>query len=724
MKRTVIGFVVVLICISLLSCGKQNPLSPQAAEAQQVINFSDDKIPTSDGEFIYRQTIYLNQQSGYQYSFKLSTISNTLPDGIVTDEDGWLFFLAPGYSDEALLNQAGEHRTIWTNRNSISMDFCSNNERITNLVNKVEVRIKTPEGSIIIHESPFKSDRLISSRLSVPFSSGSVTGTGVEFKMQENTSNVFVEGMFAHHFMYRLNKLDLNYNYVSYGEWFSSLESPDIRAVVLNSFTTPAITVTPNQLTQFECYVVSRLGVEESTTQYTYFIPTSGNKPKALIFPLSIVGLGQYHQSAVYDNTSQAFNDQITPSELYGYNSLLWGGNGSYYAINSSDFKLHFRWGYSGQYSSDNPFQIATNQCLNSEGQAYYSNIVAYDLRWDGAPFPVNAGFFEPEEVMHTDGSTWLRVKNMLESCRHITMQQLPNGTHTFEVCAVDLQNIYSDPASITINLSPYKPLSQRSGILIVDDSVHHNSNSPEQTVDAFYNSVVPNTWGAVDNFDLAELSTSTIPMGSTLLQNYKAVIWHSDNPSSSGKLPQNSNALKFYLSHGGNLLISGTSKLIQDFQTLANGDYELYHDYLGINGNIAEWAGTLGTSLTNNPFFYQAIGLNGLANIDLETTNSFNVIVNSRDGLGVVTYFNPGTGSNYLYKLGCKTPGMDNFSPTQAQFELYSSKYVAYKHSYLGSNVCVFGFPLSYMEQTDVSSALQDILGGILGTKIADGRK
>jgi hypothetical protein len=722
MKRSVIVFVVVLIGITLLSCGKPNPLSPPAAEVQQVINFSDEKITTSSGEFIYRQTIYLNELEGCEYSYRVQTVDNSLPTGMTVDPDGWLYFPNPCYTDEELLLEPPDHHIVWTNKSRISLDFYSTDAKVSNLVTKVEVRVKSPNGSINHYESPYKSDRLISSRIIVPFSNGAVTGTGIEFKMVENPSNIYVEGMFAHHFMYRLNKLDMNYNTISSGEWHNSINSPDIRTVVLNGQTTPAITVTPNEITEFECYVVSRLGVEESSHQLVKFIPTSGNKPTALIYPESIVGLGSYHQS--FSGGSVAFNEQIPSSEQNGTNSLLWGGDGSYYAINSNDFKLHFRWGYNGEYNSNDPFQLNTNVCLNEQGQSYYSTIVAYDLRWDGAPFPIQPGFFEPEQVTHTDGSTWLRVKNMLDSCRHIIMQQIANGTHTFAVCAVDNQFVYSEPASISITLNPYKPQSQRSGILIVDDSAHHNSNSPEQTVDAFYNAVIPSTWGTVNSFDLAELNTGTLPLGSTLLQNYKAVVWHSDNPSSTGKLPQNTNALRFYLSHGGNLLISGTSKLLQDFQALANGDYELYHDYLGINGNIAEWAGTLGTSLTNNPFFYQAIGLNGLANIDLETTNSFNSIVNSRDGLGVVTYFNPGTGSDFLYKLGCKTPGMDNFSPTQEQYELYSSKYVAYKHSYLGSNVVVFGFPLSYMEQADVSSALQNIFGGILGTKVSEGRK
>jgi hypothetical protein len=62
-------------------------------------------------------------------------------------------------------------------------------------------------------------------------------------------------------------------------------------------------------------------------------------------------------------------------------------------------------------------------------------------------------------------------------------------------------------------------------------------------------------------------------------------------------------------------------------------------------------------------------------------------------------------------------------FPPTQEQYDLYSSKYVAYKHSNAGSNVVVFGFPLSYMEQAPVAAALQTVFNDILGNTVAQGR-
>lgn len=724
MKNTVIGFVVVLACFTMLSCGKQNPLSPPVTEVHQEINFSDDKIAISGDEFIYRQYISLSHTPEYAYSYRLHTIQNILPEGIYTDDEGWLYFLAPGYNNAALLSQPGTHRSVWTSSHNISMDFASANAKISNLVNRVEIRIKKPSGEISHLESPFKSDRLISSRIVVPFGFGDTTGTGIEFKLQEFTNNIFVDGMFAHHFMYRLNRLDSEFQVINFGEWHSSIDCPDIRSVILNGYTNPSITITPGNYTVFESYVVSRLGVEESSVNSVVFRPVSGNKPKAIVFPSTIVGLGQYHQSFSYEPASMAFYSQIEPSEQNGYNSPLWGSGSDYYAINSNDFKLHLRWGYSGQYNNDDPFTAPANICLNEQGLPYYSKIVAYDLRWNGAPFPTQPGFFEPEVVSHSDGSSWLRVKNIIDASRRVVLQQLPNGTHNFQVCAVDIQNVYSNPTSINITLSAYKPPSQRNGILIIDDSIHSTSSSPEPYVDAFYNAVVPNTWGNVVNFDLAELSAEKLPQGSFMLQNYKAVVWHSDNPSNSGKLKYNYTALRFYLSHGGNMLISGTSKLLQELQALYNTDSGFTSQYMGINVDPTELGGSLGTSITNNPYFYQAIGQNGNSNIDLETTTSFNSIVNSRKGIGAVTYFNPGAGLNYIHRFGCKTPGMDSYSPTQAQYELYSSKYVAYKHSYNGANVVVFGFPLSYMEQADVTSSMQTIIGNILGSKDTQWRK
>jgi hypothetical protein len=62
-------------------------------------------------------------------------------------------------------------------------------------------------------------------------------------------------------------------------------------------------------------------------------------------------------------------------------------------------------------------------------------------------------------------------------------------------------------------------------------------------------------------------------------------------------------------------------------------------------------------------------------------------------------------------------------YPPTQEQYDLYSSKYVGYTHSFEGGNIAVFGFPLSYMEQDAVANAMGDIISEMLGEKISQRR-
>jgi hypothetical protein len=721
MKDFLRMMLMLVMALFLLSCGKQNPFAPATPQQQEDISFTDQKIPLADGEYIYRQGIQIYLTPGSAYSYRISTLSSELPDGIVTDEQGWIYFPVIGDVSGNALTEAGEHRSIWTTQALLSCDFVSQKGRLTNLITNVELRERTSDGNITELSSAFRSDRLISSRIVIPFfNNGATTGTGMEFGLQENIGDIFVEGLYAHHFMYRLNILDSNQQVLSHGDWYSSLENQDMRKVVLNATTTPAIIPNAaNQFTQFESYVVSRQGVEEASRNTVYFKAASGNKPTALIYSETLVGLGQYHYTIDTSIYPSLYYEQI-PTSGEQKNRHLWLNGTSLEAINSPDFKLHLRWGHKGLYASDNPMSILTNNCFNDSGVSYYSKVVAYDLRLDDAPFPVFSQFFEPAVVTHEDGSSWLRIKNMFDSCRHVVLSNLGNGNHSFEVCAVDLQNVYSLPAQVNINLIPYKPVSQRYGILIVDDSKSNSSYSPEQIVDDFYSAVVPSNWGDVSVFDIYTSTEEIMGVTAPQLQNYQAVLWHSDNPSAGATLSNNIDPLDMYLANGGKLIVSGTSRLLTSFQEISVKAPNFLYDRLGIPNTTSY--GAVGTSLTNNPFFIQADALNSLSDINLNTTTSFSSIVNTRKGIGSVTYFNPDAGLNFLYKLGCKAVDSPSYPPTQEQYNLFSSKYVGYQYSHLGSEVVVLGFPLSYMVQSEVNTALQSILGGMLGSKLATG--
>ncbi len=726
MKKAIIYLMMSIVLLAILSCSKSNPVSlPQLNH--NAISFHEDKLPLSGEEFTYRQEVEINgEKSGNSYAYKVSTVSGNPPAGYAVDAEGWLLFDSVN---------AGN---IWTSKPKLGFEFDSVNGKVQDLIKHIEVKIKTPNNEINQYSSAFKSSRIIGSMIYVNFAQGAQVGTGVQFELSEVIGDIFVEGLYAGHFMYRLNIVDANLNAITEGQWYSSLEMADIRKVKLNGFSTPALVANAEgQYTQFETYVVTRHGIEEAQTSSVYFRAVSGYLPKAMIYPQTLAGLGQYHYSitGIYEGNAA----DLIPSNSEQKSRNLWFSQNQYMAINSPDFKLHVRWGYRGQYGiitqtswmpTDNPWDSEINMCISDNGQYYGSRIVAFDLRLNGQPFPIQPEFFNPQIVTHADNSQWLRIPNHDDANRHTILQNLSSGTHTMEVCVVDLQGLHdATPVSISINLSPYVPFANRSGVLIVDDSASHTTFSPEDYVDTFYNSVVPTTWGPVDSFDVSENGIGSI--SPSMLMNYKAVLWHSDNPSSSSNLPVAIDALDIYTGNAGNLIISGTHHLLGVFSSLLNSVPSFYTNRLGLTSNSQY--GYLATAIQTNTFMQKAIGLGNLNDIHVRyydeadpgnyPETGFNSIVNARKGIGTLTYFNPDSGLNFLYGFGCKPVTYPTFPPTQAQYDLYSDTYLAYKHTSGASSVVIFGFPLSYMRQSEVASALQTIFAGILNNSYAGGK-
>jgi hypothetical protein len=112
-----------------------------------------------------------------------------------------------------------------------------------------------------------------------------------------------------------------------------------------------------------------------------------------------------------------------------------------------------------------------------------------------------------------------------------------------------------------------------------------------------------------------------------------------------------------------------------------------------------------------------------GLDDIPLNLSYPFNPMVNVRQGFSSLTLFDPSLNLDWLYAFGCKPVDHPTFPPTQEQYDLYSSKYVTYKYENNGSSVVVFGFPLSYMEQTPVANSLNTLFDDILGNSVAQRR-
>ncbi len=713
MLRPLTILLILALLVTICSCDRRNPILPEEQEAQK-IEFLEDIIPIESGDFIYRQGFQLTQESDeLSFAYRLSTLKAGDIPGFSIDNEGWLIF---------------PNQSIWTSRTELSFDFVSQQAKIGDMITMVEVKYRHLDGQIESESFPFRSSRVVGTQLSAQFAPGAEVSAGIEFNLRESYGDIYVDGMYAHHFMYRLNTLDQNLNVTQTGEWFSTINSPDIRLLLLNGNTVPALTQNaPNTYTQFEAYVVSRSGVVQNTPTSIHFRVVGGFQPVALLYSQTLVGLGSYHYSVKPSET-------MLPVEYFmpnaqGFNTNLYPTANGYSAVNSEDFKLHLRWGYKGEYGmvlsnssvmvTNIPFDQQVNQVLSPEGTNYHSRITAFWLRLDGAPFPVLPQFFISQQVQHSDGSNWLRVVNFNDNCRQGDLSNLASGIHTVELMVEDLQGVLSSPAMQRIELHPYIPASQRSGILIVDNSPNNSNYSPETVVDTFYNNVVPTNYGPVEVLDMATEDHPEFSFIPSRLQNYKAVLLHSDNPMEDLNAYYLLNGMDFYLENQGVLILSGTNKFKSALQVLDPG---WCAEKFGISQQSGVYA--LSSSLISNPYFVRAEGIGSNQDIPLNLNTGFNSLVMLRQGLSAITYFDDSLGLDWLFGFGCKPVDSPTYPPTEADYNLLSSKYVAYRYQNAGSNLVVFGFPLSYMEQAPVAQNLNSILSSIFSGSVAQRRR
>ncbi|HPT71678.1 MAG TPA: hypothetical protein PLE74_05305 [Candidatus Cloacimonadota bacterium] len=711
----------IVLCLVLLSCQSKNILKPELIPDSPIL-FTGDTIPVSNSDDVgFRQTISCKApDQDALYAWKIITTDYILPEGVQADSSGWLI-------------DSVSH-SIWSHRTSLSFDFGTANGRISHIIAKVQMKcIKNGIEQPMI-EVPFRTDRILETTLIAPFKDGFNIGTGVHISLHE-TTNLAVDGMYAHHFMYRLNRVNNNGDVLEYGQWYNSIDCEDIREIYLNATTQPMIAPNAdNEMTQFEVYVVTRQGVEEATHHTIKFHAQSGHRPQTLIYNICNCALGTYHYSIV-DNYLPPMFYTFIPSQITGrYNRPFFLDNLSniYVAVNSPDLKINLCWGYHGQYgcvsssgvvnTTNYPFDNEQSVCLDSLDTPYFAQILYYDLRLDNAPFPSSPELGNSQIITDLNGYSWRRV-HAKEGLQKARISGLNSAQHRFEVRAVDSQGEHDlTPAVFLFTLVNYTPVSQRNGILIVDDDPHIPSFCPDATVDQIYSNVVPTQYGNVDVIDLNSPTMDSFhsKISPSNLLNRKVVIWHSDGGYISSSLPGNLDALYIFLRNGGKLVISGGQNLYEDFLIINQSYPQFTQEIFGI-GNLTSYMHKVQTanSFIQKPWFISAFHeYNGYPDINLNTATPFYALITSRHGLGPVSYFDDLPSGIPLYKYGCKPPGTDNYSPDQTSYDMLSTKHVGYRFDVNDSKIVVFTFPLAYMDQGQTQQMLNTLIPSLIGNK------
>jgi len=713
-----------ILCLFLFSCDRRTPTQVDAESS--VLQFTGEKISLpGSAEYQFRQTAILQLDAGEDnlFAWRITTTDSLLPEGVVADPEGWICFYANGADTSVPLDAPNCQTTIWTSAAQQEWTFGSVDNKLPRIVSKVEVRVRRPGAQEITYEQNFRTDRLISTSIIVPFPNYATIGLGFQASLREQTTDIYVEGMYAHHYMYRLNTVDSDLNLVYEGVWQNSINGENIRELKITGLV-PNYTA---QYTQLEVYVVTRQGIEESTHKSVYFKVQTGFHPKTLIYHPMISALGQYHYSYK--------NDFYPPGFYYTNDNTLWNTNlfrnaDSWCAINSPDLKLRLSFGWDGQYGftmisyttvTNYPFDTILNQCLDeTTGQNYFSRIEYFDLRMGGSPFPNVFSYGASTLVTHSDNTQWRRVKYTGEGAFNVMLTGLPDGIHIIEAAAVDDQGVYDPtPATMMLELNPYIEISNRSGILIIDDE-HNNANfAPEARIDSIYYNILPTAYGSVQQFDIQEhfnMSDAQFRrLSASLLQQYDAVVYHSDYPTQTSNFSMEIDPITIYLNMGGKLILSGGSNIYSTIVAINQRSPLLMQNILSTT--LAPNMTALTFNMVNKSYFVSAVAEYGnLNDVPLNLSRPVSLILNTRQGLGPVTYFSEGTGLAPLYKFGCKLPTAAAYPPTQAEYDDLITKHVALKKEIAGGGKFVlFGFPLSYMEEAPMAQALSTLINDLM---------
>jgi hypothetical protein len=786
-KTNVIYFILISVALFLIltSCdGRKGTLNANSQPQIMITDyFGVDSLNQIEEPLLFQQTI---QWSSYDedgvvegYAFRVLNENEepiTTPGYDVIDEDGWVKFYASNANINIPLDQSTQ-TTIWIDQSYATVNFpaADANGDSANIISIFEVKcIDNSEEESNIARKYFQAYSTIPTVFAESTKgpiNGETISTAIIFKFTMLDDDPYV-GSIPYYFKYKLEKRDLDNNIIpeSNGgyadEWLSTLGLPDIEQVLHSGLTgNPLIPNTLiNEVPQDSTFLRTKAvdaALIESEEQEISFIVKEGFYPGTVIYygegagnKNGIYALGTHHFASYLDpNLSDVLPSVITSDGAHHATAFWFNGESKYTAIGSDDFKIYMRWGYNGEYDDNNPQGKRADETLDElTNQTYYCEIVGYDIRLDGEPYyyppiPAIGDFLQIDD----DGKEWLRISAYcaIGQTTTVTLTSfggvLDNmyGEHTFEVRAIDLQGeVDQTPHEFTFTIASPVPKAEKTGVLIIDNEVDTETlispgPSPGALIDSLYTYFISGyvtEHGYIDRFErynlyqdntILDLHYGKSIIAPSDIQQYKAIIYHSDDGTTPCHFYLEYEALKIYLLQGGHLILSGgaTLKTVQ-IECISNA-FPILDDYFGIPINNSEAIGQVSLDYTINPFFIGAISQGSYNDFDLQLpsfnpkiTNSVAPIL-SVNGLGPVAYF-VDYDAEVIYRYKCKDVGEDppgcpyHIVPTQEEYDMYNDLPVALKKVNSNNTCYIFGFPLSYMIPDDVKSMMTEILNDL----------
>jgi hypothetical protein len=595
-------------------------------------------------------------------------------------------------------------------------------------------------------------------------------GTGIRLSFSLDDKDPFIQPT-AWYYKFKVQKVNNTtgtvISEVPSNDWISTVNEPKVNQYLLTKLTYPSISSDYNAAGEKVTYtrviakVIDLAGIE-SVADTIKFAVKEGFHPSTIPHFKRIYALGNNHFIDYSDTaTPEVWPYTIVNNKTIYATPFFKDMDGYYTAVNSSNLKSWIRWGWHGEYGiinangtftvTDDPYDKKIDLLLDeSTNKNYYSEITHFDIRLNDAPY--NYPPLANSVHQDNDGKRWLRVPINSSLGQTIVLTNLPVNTpdhpfHLFEVRAVDLQGVADPtPAEFKFKILPSVERAQKSGILVIDDDIHHPSLAPEDSIDARYANMLADYTGEVvyrKRTDSAIQDIKNRKIAFSDIQKYKLVIYHSDYVTSTSFMPIDHDAYMLYLNQGGNMLVSAGGNLHSLVQAMQLATQRTMETYFGIKYQANATSFVTGSLLTNSWFVKAKAAQAGLSDISLAydvnlnnplpepimvnnqvivpdpNEKNFIGIVNTRMGLGPVTYFTAYESSSDvkpIYRYESKGVSSQYYCPpTQADYNSVNNLVIGLKKVTPRNNCYITGFPLSLMKKADARLFMKNIVNEVM---------
>lgn len=486
-----------------------------------------------------------------------------------------------------------------------------------------------------------------------------------------------------------------------------------------------------------------------SDENYIEFACKDGYFPQTLIYDQKKYALGANHyidypnaselENYPYDDSGEIFKTatRLLPN-AEGIPSVVW----------SEDLTVYCNWGYHGQYGkredsgvvivSDNPYDDKVNILKSEVGDInYYSEVVGYDLRFDDAPYDYYAfnGNREERPVFDHDtleptgeSKTWTFVPMSSKwpiSSKGMIMHNIAPGMHKLEVSAVDLQNEYDrTPMTFEFEVVAPTPKAEKSGVLVIDATSYPNSanllkDKTNEVMEYAFSDVSEVTF--VNRAHKAEqysLNINNCLFSFADLDKYKYVVYHEQDGNGSDKgFVNDQDALKLYLSNGGNLVIMSRASLFASVEFAYNNNRNTFEKYFGIKTKDMVPVVSLTTTTTLGNVVVGATSQSevypNLTIDDFEEIKTYDRIVHYYKGINcdIIKEEALMPGTEVLYRAVAKNVEDVQSAAYPDVFENISNKACGITYKTENNECSIISFPLVYFGQESAKQIIEQLI-------------